>query len=168
MRTRVLIAALGAGAALVVAGCSGGSGNTAGGGGGQTVQVATVGAMSDVLTDSAGRTLYVSDQESGGTALCTTSDCTAIWIPLTVTGQPTGPASVAGALGTVTRADGTAQVALHGKPLYRFSFDHAAGQATGDGRQDAFGGTSFTWHVATTSGAPGGTPSQPPAGGSGY
>lgn len=166
MRARVLIAALGAGAALVVAGCSSGHG-TAGGAG--TVQVTTVGAMSGVLTNAAGRTLYVSDQESGGKALCTTSDCTAIWVPLTASGQPTGPSSVSGRLGTVTRADGKTQVSLDGKPLYTFSFDHAAGQATGDGKQDAFGGTSFTWHVAVAGGTSGGTPSTSPAnGGSGY
>jgi predicted lipoprotein with Yx(FWY)xxD motif len=167
MRTRNVIAALGAGAALLLAGCSSGNG-TAATGGGDTIQLRTVGSMSDVLTDSAGRTLYVSDQEGGGKALCSTSDCAAIWVPLTVSGQPTGPSSVSGELGTIRRADGAMQVSLNGKPLYTFSFDHAAGQATGDGKQDAFGGTSFTWHVATTSGASGGTPSQTPAGGSGY
>ena len=86
MRTRVLIAA--AGVALVVAGCSsGGGGNAAGGGGGAStptgaagggiVQVQMVGGFTDALTDAQGRVLYVSDQESGGQVLCSTSDCTA-------------------------------------------------------------------------------------------
>lgn len=166
MRARVLVAVLGAGAALLTAGCSGGHGTA--GGSGQTVQVTTVAGKSDVLTDSTGHTLYVNDQESGGKTLCTTGDCTAIWVPVMVSGTPTGPSSVSGKLGTVTR-DGKTQVSLDGKPLYTFSFDHAAGQATGDGKQDAFGGTSFTWHVALANGMSSSTPSSSSSySGSGY
>jgi predicted lipoprotein with Yx(FWY)xxD motif len=180
MRTRVLIAALGVGAALALAGCgSSNGGNSAGGGGStsgaQTVQTQTVGSMSDVLTNSAGKPLYVTDQESGGTVMCSTSACTAIWVPLTVPNgtQPTASSAVSSHLGTVMRPDGTTQVTWDGKPLYTFSFDHAAGQVTGDGKQDSFGGTNFTWHVATASGVSSGTPSGTPSsssnyGGSGY
>ena len=174
MRTRVLIGALGAGAALVLAGCgSMNGGNNAGGGtgGGQTVQEQNVGSMSNVLTDSSGKVLYVSDQEGGGKLLCTTSACTAIWVPLTVASgqQPSWPSSLASHLSTVMRPDGSSQVAWDGKPLYTFSFDHGAGQVTGDGKQDSFGGTSFTWHVATASGASGGGgSSSPSSGGMGY
>ena len=41
---------------------------------------------------------------------------------------------------------------LAGRPLYTFSFDHAAGQVNGDGQQDSFDGTDFTWHLATPAG----------------
>ena len=174
MRSRVLMAALGAGAALVLAGCGSSGGNSAGGGstgGSMTVQTQTVGSMSNVLEDSSGKALYVADQEGAGKVLCTTSACTAIWVPLTVPSgqQPSGASTVSSHLGTVTRPDGTTQVTWDGKPLYTFSFDHGAGQVTGDGKQDSFGGTSFTWHVATASGTSGGSPStSPSSGGMGY
>jgi predicted lipoprotein with Yx(FWY)xxD motif len=145
---------------LVAAGCSssGGGGGTPTGGGGQpggpTVSLRTAGGMSNVLADSMGRTLYTSDEESAGKILCTTSDCAAIWTPLTVsTGQqPTGPDSISGKLTTFKRPDGKTQVALDGKPLYTFSFDHGAGQVNGNGTKDSFNGTNFTWHAATSAG----------------
>jgi len=178
MRSRVLMAALGAGAALVLAGCgSSNGGNSAGGGattgGSMTVQAQTVGSMSNVLEDSSGKALYVTDQEGAGKVLCTTSACTAIWVPLTVPSgqQPSGASSVSSHLGTVMRPDGTTQVTWDGKPLYTFSFDHGAGQVTGDGKMDSFGTTSFTWHVATASGTSGGGGSPSSSsnyGGSGY
>jgi predicted lipoprotein with Yx(FWY)xxD motif len=116
-----------------------------------TIQLATAGGRS-VLADSKGDTLYVNDQDRAGTSACSTNDCTAIWIPLTVpTGQkPTGPAPVSTKLAAIARPDGTMQVTLDGKPLYAFSFDHGSGKDTGNGAKDSFGGTNFTWHVATT------------------
>ena len=129
--------------------------------------------VDDVLEDSSGKALYVTDQEGAGKVLCTTSACTAIWVPLTVPSgqQPSGASTVSSHLGTVMRPDGTTQVTWDGKPLYTFSFDHGAGQVTGDGKMDSFGSTSFTWHVATASGTSGGGGSPSSSsnyGGSGY
>ncbi len=177
MRTRLLIAA--AGLMLVVAGCSAGGGtngaggaggSTSGGGTGQTVQVQAIGSMTDVLTDSGGRALYFSDEESGGQVVCSSSDCTAIWLPLTTAGgePPTGPEAVSGRLDTLMRPDGMTQVTLDGKPLYTFSLDEGPGTITGDGLQDSFSDGSFTWHVATASGASGGGSTQSPGNGYGY
>jgi hypothetical protein len=45
----------------------------------------------------------------------------------------------------VRRSDGRLQVALRGRPLYRFSGDHAKGEANGEGIE-SFGGT---WHAVT-------------------
>jgi predicted lipoprotein with Yx(FWY)xxD motif len=120
-----------------------------------------------VLVDSRGRTLYLSDQErAAGKVLCATSDCLAIWTPLTVAmgHKPTGPADVAGKLGTVTRPNGVSQVTFRGSPLYTFSFDHSAGSVNGNGKRDSFGGTDFTWHAANAGGnlvAPTSGPSTP-------
>ncbi|HEY3003938.1 MAG TPA: hypothetical protein VGJ44_16455 [Kribbellaceae bacterium] len=131
--------------------CSGGSDP------GGTVAVRNVQGVGNVLVNGSGRSLYSADQESGGTVRCASAACVAIWVPLTVpAGQdPTGPDSVSGRLSTVTRPDGSRQVAFDGKPLYMFSIDHAAGEAKGNGAADAFGGVAFTWHVA----APGETSS---------
>ena len=89
-----------------------------------------------------------------GKVLCTSGACNAIWAPLTVTtkGGLTAPPPLAKKLGTVSRPDGSMQVTLNGQPLYTFSFDHSAGEVNGDGTQDSFDGTNFTWHVATPSG----------------
>ena len=40
-----------------------------------------------------------------------------------------------------------------GKPLYTFVQDTSPGQVTGNGFQDNFNGTTFTWTAATASGA---------------
>lgn len=149
---------------LALAGCGGSGGGTssngaagsAGSAGTTTVTVRDASGHGGVLATAAGRTLYASDQEAGK-VLCKSSACTAIWMPLTVAaGQtPSGPSQLTGKLSTVQRPDGKAQVALDGKPLYRFSFDHSPGQVAGDGQKDSFDGTDFTWHTATVSaGAP--------------
>ncbi|WP_163544475.1 hypothetical protein [Occultella kanbiaonis] len=106
-----------------------------------------------LLTDADGRTLYVSEQEQGE-ALCTGAECTAVWIPLTVPegGTPTGPADLAGTLGTLVAQDGRAQVTLDDRPLYTFALDTSGGETTGEGVTDTFDGVTFTWHAATVDG----------------
>ena len=118
---------------------------------GQTVSVADVEGVGDVLVDPQGDALYSPDQESGGKVLCTDA-CTSIWVPLTVSAgdQPTGSSEVKAKLGVVMRPDGASQVTFEGKPLYTFVEDGGPGTVTGNGFSDSFGGTSFTWHVAAT------------------
>jgi predicted lipoprotein with Yx(FWY)xxD motif len=120
-----------------------------------------------VLVTSSGRALYMSDEEKGQ-VLCTSGACRAIWTPLTVPDKQslTAPAPLAHKLGTIATPDGGTQVTLAGRPLYTFSFDHAAGQVNGDGEKDSFDGTDFTWHVATPAGnapAASGSPSTSPS-----
>lgn len=157
-RRRVIAAA--AVGLLALTGCGAGGYGNAGDGGNQPGSAAasgsagtTVTVSNDVLVNASGRALYVSDEENGS-VLCKSSDCTKIWIPLTVpAGQkPTGPTEVTSRLGTISRPDGAAQVALDDKPLYTFSFDHGAGQIGGEGEKDSFDGTDFTWHAAKVSG----------------
>jgi predicted lipoprotein with Yx(FWY)xxD motif len=104
----------------------------------------------DVLTTSDGKTLYFSDQERNK-VLCDSGACQAIWTPLTVSSgdQPSAPGTVGSELTTLKRSDGSEQVALDGRPLYTFSFDHSAGDVNGDGQKDSFDGIDFTWHAAT-------------------
>ena len=72
-----------------------------------------------------------------------------IWPPLAApsSGQPTAGDGVSGKLGTVKRPDGTRQVTLDGRPLYRFAQDSQPGKATGDNATDSFGGQKFNWHA---------------------
>ena len=80
-----------------------------------------------------------------------TGSCTAIWVPVMApsSGQPTSSdQAVQAKLGTVTSKGGS-QVTFGGMPLYSFVQD-SPGQATGNGVTDNFGGTSFTWTVAST------------------
>jgi predicted lipoprotein with Yx(FWY)xxD motif len=169
IKSRTLVAgAVAASAAIALAGCAApsggttaagagaGSGSGSGSGGATTVSVRDVSGMSGALTTADGRTLYFSDQENGAVR-CISSACTDVWIPLTVPAgsQPSGPGQLAGRLGTVHRPDGAAQVALDDRPLYTFSFDKGAGQASGDDQRDSFDGTAFTWHLATAAGGTG-------------
>jgi predicted lipoprotein with Yx(FWY)xxD motif len=153
---------------LVLAGC-GTTGNTAAASGpsasGTTVTIRDAGGMS-VLATSSGQTLYASDQEKGK-VLCRSSACVAVWKPLTLSAEqkPTSSGGVAAHLGTVKRQDGSRQVSLDGRPLYTFSFDHSAGQVNGDGQNDSFDGTDFTWHAATPTGT---NPTSGSSAGSGF
>ena len=129
-----------------------------------------------VLVTASGRALYFSDQERNK-VLCTSGACEAIWTPFTVKNMRslTAAPTLDRQLGTVARPDGSTQVTLDGRPLYTFSFDHAAGQVNGDGQKDSFDGTDFSWHVATPSGTAAAaaptspsSPSSAPSGDGGY
>jgi predicted lipoprotein with Yx(FWY)xxD motif len=149
--------------AIALAACGGSDDNsssdgdtaaaTTGGGSGADVSVQSVSGVGDVLVDSQGNALYTNDQDSGSNIACT-GECTSIWPPLAApsSGQPSSDdTSVQAKLGVVNLPDGTGQVSFDGKPLYSFVQD-SSGQATGDGVTDSFGGTSFTWTVASTGG----------------
>ena len=105
--------------------------------------LAGCGGGSDDEPPSTAAPVYTSDQEANGTIRCTGA-CTAIWIPVT---SKSAASDLSGKLGTVKRPDGTRQVTLDGRPLYRFAEDSEDGKATGDGVKDSFGGVQFTWHA---------------------
>jgi predicted lipoprotein with Yx(FWY)xxD motif len=142
-------------AALALAAC-GGSSN---GGGAQANAASNTVSLdgNGVLVDSKGAALYSSDQEKDGTVRCK-AGCVSIWLPLGApqTGKPTAASDVSGKVGVIKRPDGSRQVTLDGRPLYRFAQDGGPGKATGDGVSDSFGGQQFTWHAEGT-GASGGS-----------
>jgi len=108
-----------------------------------TVQVRQTPALGAVLTTAAGKTLYAFSLDTAGTSTCTGA-CATAWPPLLLTlGNPVAPPGLPGALGTITRSDGTRQVTYKGQPLYTFARDALPGDTTGDG-VTAFNGT---WHV---------------------
>ena len=115
-----------------------------------------------VLTNSAGFTLFWFVPDTSTTSKCTGS-CAAFWPP--VKGPATAGSGVTGTLGTITRPDGSTQAAYDGHPLYTYAGDSAPGQAKGNGLNVSGG----VWHEVTVSGgaAPAAS-TTPSAGGGGY
>lgn len=156
--------------ALALSACGGGDDSTdpvspaAAAGAAETVSIASVEGVGDVLVDADGAALYTSDPEADGDVLCVDA-CAAIWVPLTLPASADGPTGGDGLderLGVVMRPDGSEQVSLDGKPLYSFVEDPEPGAVTGDGFADTFAGTEFVWHVATASGESGESTSDEP------
>jgi predicted lipoprotein with Yx(FWY)xxD motif len=119
-------------------------------GGSDTVSTKSISGVGTVLVDSQGQALYTNNQDSGMNVACTGS-CTAIWVPLMApsSGQPTSSDQAVQAKLGMVKSNGSSQVTFGGKPLYSFVQD-SPGQVTGNGFTDDFGGTSFTWTVAST------------------
>lgn len=113
-----------------------------------TVSTKSVSGVGTVLVDSKGDVLYTNNQDTASKMACTAA-CQSIWPALMAPsgGQPTSSDSAV--QGKLAVANG--QVTFNGKPLYTFVQD-SPGQATGNGFMDSFGGTSFTWTAAMSSG----------------
>ena len=115
-----------------------------------TVATKSISGVGTVLVDSKGMALYTNNQDSGMNVACTGS-CTAIWVPVMApsSGKPTSSDQAVQAKLGVVKSKGGSQVTFGGMPLYSFVQD-SPGQVTGNGFTDNFGGTSFTWTVAST------------------
>jgi predicted lipoprotein with Yx(FWY)xxD motif len=159
---KLLIAASLAVAVLAVTACaSSPSSTSAGNSSGTTVKMTTIGGT-QVLTNSAGFTLYWFAPDTSATSKCTGS-CATVWPP--VKGPSSAGSGVTGTLGVITRPDGTMQATYNGHPLYTYAGDSAPGQNKGNGL-NVNGGL---WSQATVSGsapAPAASPSS--HGGYGY
>ena len=105
---------------------------------------ATLGAF---VTGANGMTLYIFTPDTATTSACV-DQCATNWPPLTVAAasDATAGTGVTGAIGTITRADGTMQITLGGHPLYYFANDKAAGDVNGQGLNDK-------WYAAGPDGA---------------
>jgi predicted lipoprotein with Yx(FWY)xxD motif len=146
MTRRFLLAGAPVIAALVIAGCGGGSG------GGSTADT-SVGLkkleVGTALVDGHGRTLYLFEADKGDASTCNGA-CAALWPPDTVAAKPkAGPGIDAAKLGTTKRSDGKLEVTYNGHPLYRYAPDTSPGEATGQGLTQ-FGAK---WYVVGAGGA---------------
>ena len=100
---------------------------------GATVEAKAVGSIGTVLVaGSNGMTVYTftKDVKDSGKSACS-GGCITTWPAVTASGTPTAGSGVTGALGTITRDDGTTQVTYNGLPLYFFANDKAPGDANG-------------------------------------
>jgi predicted lipoprotein with Yx(FWY)xxD motif len=89
-----------------------------------------------VLTDAAGMTVYTFDKDKAGTGKSACNEgCAKMWPPVPVTQE-----RVAAPYSTVTRDDGSKQLAYKEKPLYLFANDTKPGERKGDKMKDV-------WHV---------------------
>lgn len=88
-------------------------------------------------------TVYMFEADHGSTSACSGA-CAQVWPPVTTGAAPLAAGgALAGKLSTITRSDGTKQVAYAGHPLYYFVKDKASGETTGQGI-DGFGAR---WYV---------------------
>lgn len=139
MKTYRWLVALGAALALGAAACGGGDDSAPA----TTAPAAALGTIATADTDlgtavvdANGMTLYLFEQDTGGTSSCD-GDCAAAWPPATVQGAPVaGDGIDGGKLATTERADGTTQVTYDGHPLYRYAGDSEAGDTNGQGADD--------------------------------
>jgi len=143
-------------AALVVAGCGGGSGNAKASAAPPktatvSVRTATVrvanSRLGKILVDSRGHTLYLFKKDAARKSACFGA-CATFWPPLRANGKPTvGAGARASLIGTSARSDGARQVIYNGHPLYTFVMDKKAGDTNGEGKT-AFGGRWFAVSAA--------------------
>ena len=100
--------------------------------GGSTVNLADS-SLGKIVVDGVGRTLYLFTADANGKSACSGA-CADNWPPLVSDAAPAaGPGLDASAFGTITRDDGSKQMTFHGKPLYYFAGDKAAGDTNGQG-----------------------------------
>ncbi|MBI4311389.1 MAG: hypothetical protein HY681_06370 [Chloroflexi bacterium] len=105
---------------------------------------AVLGAM---LTDAAGKSLYLFTRDEREKTNCS-GGCALAWPPLTTVGNPVaGEGVTANRLGTITRPDGSKQVTYNGWPLYYYASDAQAGQTTGQN-------VGKVWFVVSPFGGP--------------
>jgi predicted lipoprotein with Yx(FWY)xxD motif len=94
--------------------------------------------LGTVLVDADGFTLYVLLSDGPGSSSCVDA-CAAAWPPHAPDDAGTvGDGVDATAVAEIVRSDGSAQATYHGKPLYRYAGDAAAGDLNGLGIEDVW------------------------------
>ncbi|AWT46749.1 MULTISPECIES: SCO0930 family lipoprotein [Streptomyces] len=90
--------------------------------------------LGEVLTDSAGFTLYRFDKDTAEPpkSACD-GDCAKAWPPVPADDATAGAGIDDSQLGEVTRADGSKQLTIGGWPAYRYAKDTKAGDVNGQG-----------------------------------
>lgn len=102
--------------------------------------------LGEILVDAEGLTLYFLLTDTAGATTCV-DGCAQAWPPLVVTSVSVGNTLTASDFTLVARPDGTQQLAVGGRPLYRFAGDTKAGDTAGQGLNNV-------WFVAGADGQP--------------
>ena len=99
-----------------------------------TISLVSHGKFGKIMVDSKGMTVYEDEKDKPGKPHCT-GGCLTAWPPVIAPASPTyGPGLKASTFSVVTLGDGTKQLAADGFPLYTFTNDKKAGDATGQGQ----------------------------------
>ncbi|MFN8489317.1 MAG: hypothetical protein U0350_17170 [Caldilineaceae bacterium] len=109
-----------------------------------TVMLATDPKLGKILTDGAGRTLYLFTNDTGSTSTCS-GKCAANWPAFNVDSPKAGSGVDQALLSTSTGTDGKKQVTYNGHPLYYYIKDTKPGDTTGQGVGDV-------WYVVNEKG----------------
>ena len=97
-----------------------------------------------ILTDAAGRSLYLFTRDDPNVSNCS-GGCALAWPPLITAGDPVAGDGVSQArLGTTAREDGSNQVTFDGNPLYYYAADEKPGDSIGQARGEV-------WYVISNS-----------------
>lgn len=102
----------------------------------QALKVATNPTLGQILTDPAGRTLYLFKNDVPGSGKSATTGNTAVTWPaytLPPGQEPAKPAGLTGDLTQITRDDGGKQLTYKGQPLYYYARDTNPGDTNGQG-----------------------------------
>jgi predicted lipoprotein with Yx(FWY)xxD motif len=88
--------------------------------------------LGELVTDSAGMTLYRFDEDTAEPPKSNCDgDCATAWPPVPADDASAGKGIDKALLGEVTRADGSKQLTIGGWPAYRYAKDAAAGDING-------------------------------------
>ena len=98
-----------------------------------TLKTGSSSSLGTVITDANGMTLYTFNNDTTPGKSSCNAGCAPTWPPVVVTDTPTKASGISGDVTTITRDDGTTQVAYGGKPLYRFAGDTKPGDTNGQG-----------------------------------
>ena len=105
------------------------------------LQIEQSAAVGPVVADRDHYTLYFHEKDGTNppSSTCLEPDCTLVWVPLLARGGKfDAPTLDPKLLGTFKRPDGTEQVTVAGRPVYRYVDDEQAGDATGHGIDGRF------------------------------
>ena len=92
--------------------------------------------LGQVAATAQGRTLYLFKKDKHGHSACS-GLCATYWPPLLTHGKPVAMKGVKRSLlGTIRRSNGTRQVTLAGRLVYRFFGDSKRGDTNGEGLTD--------------------------------
>ena len=97
-----------------------------------SIRIVSNAKYGNIITDSAGRTLYFFSNDANGSSSCT-GGCLVAW-PLFYKASPTIDTGLNVAdFQTITRSDNTSQLSYKGWPLYYYQFDSLPGDVKGEG-----------------------------------
>jgi predicted lipoprotein with Yx(FWY)xxD motif len=103
-------------------------------------------SLGSILVDGEGLTLYVFSNDAPGSSSCIDS-CALSWPPLAASTVAVGDDLDPADFSLITRPDGTSQLAVGQRPLYRFAGDIAPGETSGQG-------LNGLWFVVAPDGTP--------------